>query len=494
MSHSLQNPTWTHFLQHLLLATASLLLTIAVANGSSDLPDLGDESDRIMSPYEERRLGEAYIRQARRQLKFLNDPELLAYVQELGQRLVKNSDLPDLQFQFYIVDDPTINAFAVPGGFITLHSGLITASKSEGELASVIAHEIAHITQRHIPRLLAAQERSALPTMAALIAAIILLNSGNTEGGEAAIALSTAGFMQRGINFTRQHEEEADRVGTRLLADSGMDPRAMVGFFKRLTAWSRLYNTNTPEFLQTHPLSTRRLTESENRAARYPVRKTRPSKAFFHAQARLRALLDTRQPEETVRAFAANLKQKNYKFEGAEHYGYALALSNAGQYKKAQTEFFRLIRKTTDKNQRRQYEKARAESLIEAGNFKAAIAALKKLHKQAPEDAGIALSYTTALMRKREFSRAYQLLRILVRDQQQDPTLQRMLATAAGEAAKPVESHRAMAEYYFLNGISSAALEQLAIARRHAGSSKYSLAAIDARVNDIKHIMDRDKH
>ena len=494
MRHLLLNLIRRCSIYRLLLAIASVMLTTTIATGNNNLPDLGDESDSIMSPYEERRLGEAYMRQARRQLKYLNDPELLTYVQELGQRLAKHSDTPDQEFQFFIVDDPSINAFAVPGGFITVHSGLITSAQNEGELASVIAHEIAHITQRHIPRMLAAQQRSTLPSMAALIAAIILLNSGNNEGGQAAIALSTAGMIQRGINFTRHHEEEADRVGTRLLADSGMDPRSMPAFFKRLTSWSRLYSTNTPEFLLTHPLSTRRMTESENRAANYPVKNIPPSPAFHHAQARLRALHDRRQPEQTVRSFEANLKQKKYTFAQVEHYGYALALSKAGQHKKAQTEFSSLIAKTKNTSQRRRYEKARAETQIEAGDFKSAIDSLGRLHKQRPDDAGIALSYATALMRDRQFKQAHQLLRILVRKQKQDPTLQRMLATAAGEATKPVESHRAMAEYYFLNGIPNAALEQLAIARKHAGASQYSLAAIDARVNEIKHIMERDKN
>jgi len=463
---------------------ASLLTGVLIsfsATGNSDLPDLGDESAAVMSPYEEQRLGEAYMQQARQQMNFISDPELLDYIDRLGQRLAKHSDQPDQSFRFFLVSDSSINAFAVPGGYITLHSGLITSAENENELAAVIAHEIAHITQRHIPRLLAAKQKSALPSMAALLAAIVLLNSGNIEGGQAAVALSTAGVIQREINFTRHHEEEADRVGTRILADAGIDPRAMPDFFKRLVSWGRLYNTNLPEFLQTHPLSTRRLTESENRAETYPRQVATPSADFHHAKARLRALVTSQAPEETVKYFQSSLEDKKYQFEQAERYGHALALGRAGRYEASIKELNQLLAKPAYAKHHKLYQRALANAYAASGQQAKANTQFQQLLNKQPDDQATLISFATILLKARQHEKAYEILRKSVRIDNQNPEIQRMLATAAGETGRTIESHRAMAEYYFMSGVPSMALEQLKIAKRFAKDNPYHLAAIEAR-------------
>src|SRR3990172_2717162 len=191
------------FLRGLLSGLLALPGPILGAN-PINLPDLGDASIAVISPAQERRLGEDFMRRARQSLVFSDDPEVSEYIQTLGQRLVARSDNPGTSFRFFVVNDPTINAFAVPGGFIGVHTGLILAAETEAELASVLAHEISHITQRHIPRLLAEDQRATLPAMAAILAAILLAG----HGGQAAIALTTATLAQRGITFTRTFEEE----------------------------------------------------------------------------------------------------------------------------------------------------------------------------------------------------------------------------------------------------------------------------------------------
>ncbi|HLF22379.1 MAG TPA: M48 family metalloprotease, partial [Burkholderiales bacterium] len=213
-----------------LLSTLLALPGPAIGANAITLPDLGDASRTVISPAQERRLGEDFMRRARQSLAFSDDLEISDYLQTLGQRLVAHSDSPGTSFRFFAVNDPTINAFAVPGGFIGVHTALILAAESEAELASVLAHEISHITQRHIPRLLAEDQNATLPAMAAILAAILLAG----HGGEAAVALTGATLAQRGIGFTRAFEEEADRIGVRVLAQSGFDPRAMPAFFERM--------------------------------------------------------------------------------------------------------------------------------------------------------------------------------------------------------------------------------------------------------------------
>src|SRR3989344_3405476 len=237
--------------RQLLVAGALLLTSNGTPADNINLPDLGDQSASVITPLQERKLGEDIMRQARRRLTFLDDAELNYYLQALGQRLVAGSDSPQQEFRFYIVKDPSINAFAVPGGFISVHTGLLLATQSEAEFASVMAHEIAHITQRHIPRMIADAQRTTLPAMASVLAAV-LLGAGGSPGGDAAIALTTAAVAQRELNFSRSFEEEADRLGLNTLARAHFDPRAMPAFFEQLQNFNRHNESSLPEFLRTH--------------------------------------------------------------------------------------------------------------------------------------------------------------------------------------------------------------------------------------------------
>ena len=201
-------------------------------------PDFGDASEQVLSPAEERALGEAFMREVRSRLTIVEDPQVEEYVQSLGYRLVAASDRRHLGFTFFVVEDESVNAFAAPDGFVGVNSGLILATRTESELASVLAHEVAHVTQRHIARAIADADRMNIPTLAA-IAAAILVGAGNTDVGQAAAATVIGSTVQRRINFTRRNEMEADRVGIRMLAGAGFDPREMARFFEKLQNASR---------------------------------------------------------------------------------------------------------------------------------------------------------------------------------------------------------------------------------------------------------------
>ncbi len=217
-----------------LITRALLTLYLLICSSliyASELPDLGDSSATLLSAEEDKRLGQAFMRSMRQHADIIEDPELNAYINSVGYRLLSsaNSNLP---FHFFIVNDPAVNAFAGPGGHIGLHSGLILTAKSEGELASVMAHEIAHVTQRHLARAFQKSSNVQMQTMAAIIAALLL-------GVPADLTMATfiaaaAGNIQQQLNFTRAHEREADRVGIDILAKSDYDPRYMPAFFSRM--------------------------------------------------------------------------------------------------------------------------------------------------------------------------------------------------------------------------------------------------------------------
>ena len=252
------------------LKIVSLVLLSLVLPGTQsravttlDLPEIGDSAGSVISPEFERRLGQAFMRQVRQQVKIVQDPEVESYIQSIGYQLVAQSDTNTQPFTFFIVDDPQINAFAAPGGVIGVNSGVILNSRTESELAAVMAHEIVHVTQRHMARTIEDAGKFSLPIAAAMIGAI-LLGTQSAEAGSAALAIISGASIQHQINFTRTNEEEADRVGMQLLARSDYDPRGMPAFFERLQQSSRYYRGQAPEFLQTHPLTPAAVTLGDN--------------------------------------------------------------------------------------------------------------------------------------------------------------------------------------------------------------------------------------
>lgn len=469
--------------KQILIAAALLIQPGFLPAGQSELPDLGDRSETVLSPRQEKHLGAQFIRQARRQLPFIDEPELTQYLQRLGDRLVKHSDAKGLRFHFYLINSPEINAFAVPGGYIAVNTGLVLAAKSEGELASVLAHEIAHVNQRHIARLLAARESSMGPALAAILAGMVAINSGNAEAGEAAIMLSSAGLAQQTINFTRTHEEEADRVGTGILYESGFDARDMPKFFKRMADWGRLYETNLPEFLRTHPVTLNRIADSENRASQFAKRKNKTSSDFHHFQARVRATYQQRNQAEVIKSFQDNLKARDHVVAQAQRYGYVWALAKDGQHNSALQQSNLLIRKFPTS---RRYQLARAEIEFLAGNYKKAGALYQRVYRKWPRDLPVLKKYGTLLIRTQKMAKAKSVLSGAAKLAPEDPDIHKMLAKAHGETGDKLKAHESMAQYYYLTGDAISALQQLELARGFAGKSFYHRERLNARIKAIR--------
>lgn len=444
-----------------------------------NLPDLGDESGALLSPRDERRLGEDFMREAYARLDIQHDPELNEYIRQLGKRLTQAAP-EGSGFFFFIVNNGTINAFAVPGGFIGVHSGLLLAARNEAEIAAVLAHETAHITQRHIPRLLSASQRLSGPALAAMLAGLLIAASGQA-GGEAAIALATAGMAQAQINFTRSFEQEADRIGMAFLNGAGFDARAMPAFFERMETASRLYETNLPEFLRTHPVTGQRIAESLDHAENF-ARRTNPDMTHFaHMQARMRVLTST--PDDALRYFRSAVAQKDNPYPDADRYGYALSLLVKRQLDAAQEENQKLLRRHPDYLP---YELLRADIELEAGKVAASLNLYKAAVRRHPDSSAAILRTASALLKGKHPREARDLLDKSVRSRQDDPNFYKLLAQAAGEAGRPLEAHRAFGEFYYRTGQPRAAIEQLEIARRYAKDNFYYRSSLDARIKEIR--------
>lgn len=472
---SAQNTPITHCIMLIFLpkwrklAVVQALLAMGIcfsvnSAAAVELPDIGDASRSVVSPDEEKRLGEAFMRNIRSSVHLVDDPEISEYIQSLGYRLVANIDTHEFDFHFFVVDDPVINAFAGPGGYIGVDSGLILTTDSESELAAVLAHEVSHVTQHHLARAIEDAQKFSIPAAAGMIAAIIL-GSQNPELGQAALAATAAGSIQHQINFTRANEAEADRIGIELLARAGFDPRSMAAFFERLQAATRLSEDNVPAFLRDHPVTQDRIAEARNRAAQLDaqmhIRPAGDSLNYLLVRAKLR-VLTAFNPNASATYFADKIQSGDGGKElEADHYGYAEALISAGRFTEARKTVRRLL---ADKPNKIAYLIAETQVELGAGKADAALQIFRDALKLYPHSHALTVSYAQALLQSNQPRQATQLLRQHMRSQSPTPELYNLLARAEGESGDAVDAHQSLAEYYYLSGQTRTAIEQLDIA------------------------------
>jgi predicted Zn-dependent protease len=435
-----------------------------------------------MSPQEEHSLGEEFMRSVRRSVKIIDDPQVEEYIQSLGYRLVAGADPQPFRFTFFVVQDPEINAFAGPGGYIGVNSGLILIAQSESELASVLAHETAHVTQHHLLRSFDKAKRTNLPATAALIAALIL-GGHNPQLAEAAIASTVAGSQQLRINFTRGNELEADRVGMQILVAAGYDPRNMPDFFEKMQQATRYYQSGVPKLLLDHPVTTERIADTENRAAQYPHITPPDDLAFELIRAKLR-VITADDPGKAVQYFESALKQKAYTHEQAARYGYALALLHNGQIDQAREQVKWLLKKSPN---RIAYLIVEAQLETAADNGKEALKIYGDALKLYPRHYPLTILYSTALLQQGQAATAQRLLQEYLRHRDPKPLVYKLLAQAESDDGSPIESQQALAEYDYLNGQTQSAIEHL---NRALGMTSkddfYHASRIEARLKELK--------
>jgi predicted Zn-dependent protease len=474
-----------------LLLSLLLILRPAAALPQSnfdDLPNLGDAAGQVISPKQDKELGAYFMRQVRQAGMVLDDVETTSYLQALGHKLAIHSENPGYGFTFFMVNDASINAFAGPGGYIGANVGLLLAAESESELAGVLAHEIAHVTQRHLARAFEAQERMSLPTTAAILAAILIGATTDPSAGAAALTAASAAGMQRQINFTRANEKEADRVGIQTLADAGFDPYGMPAFFERLQKNSKLYGTRPPEFLSTHPVTTNRISEATSRAETYPKVKEYTSLDFLLLQAKLR-VNNFDNPKQVL----ADVRRYEGKTGGktpVEQFEFALLLSKNEQYSEALPIMQQLQKSDPD---RITYRLALSRILRASKQEREALDLYKDTLDLYPGELTVILPYASTLMAVGQSDKAYSLLSEITSNNEADPQVYKLLAQAAEKTNHKVQTHTAMSQYYFLNGYTNQAIEQLKLAEKSPGLSSYQTARMQARIANLEALLEAEK-
>jgi beta-barrel assembly-enhancing protease len=469
------------------LAALSVALLIALAPrawAQSALPDLGGSGDSALSPQVERRLGESIIREMRREPQFIDDPEISEYLGTIGARLTQAAGARQ-DFEFFAVRDPSINAFALPGGFVGVHTGLMSAAETESELASVLGHEIAHVTQRHIARMLGQQKQMQIPVLAALAAAVLLgrsrpdLASGATAGVQAAAASAS-------LSYSREFERDADRVGLQSLVSAGFDPRAMAAFFEKMQRAQRVSDDATlPGYLRTHPVNTERIADAQNKVANLPY-KQHPDSAEFHlVRAKLRA--EAGDAHDALAHFERSVREGRYASEAAARYGLVSALLRVRRNDDAQAEMTRLraAAKTAaipspmiDTLDARVYQ-ARNDH---AGAEKL----LREARTRFPYSRPLLYAYVSALQDAARHQEAASALSDAVRTYPGDARLRALQSRSYAALGKRLLQHQAQGEYYALQGAFPAAIEQLQLARTAGDGDFYQLSVVDARLKELR--------
>lgn len=469
------------------LATTALLAFCATAAAERELPAIGDPADQVFSPRQEAAIGRQMMARARALLDLNTDPQVAQYIDSVGQRLTAQvGDGPVEGFEFFVVHAPGVNAFAAPGGYIGINSGLILQAENEAQLAAVLAHEVAHVTQRHIARAYAANQRSSYGTLAAVLAGIIL-SSQNPQAGQAAITTGIAAEQQRRINYTRSNEYEADRIGIRLLTDAGYHPEGMAGMFDLLAQATG--GGSTPEFLRTHPLSSSRIAEARDRAARIDAQGTRRDSLAFHQMRRRLTVLEADEPQVLYRRWQAEEDPTAAHAAAARAYGLALLEIELGE-PAAAIERLRALR--SDAPDDLHYGLALIQAYREAERNEDALTLWQEISTLHPRAHPVIATGAELHVALGQPSQAVDLVTEFVR-RADDPPAEawRDLARAAEAANQPVRSHEALAEFYAQTDRYDRALKQLDLALEAAESGSSNALRLEARTQQVRELQRR---
>lgn len=473
------------------LILASALLTTPSLNLAHEiqLPEMGTIASNALTIDKELEYGDAYMRMLRASRPVINDPLLQNYIDMLGHKLVANSENVKTPFHFFFIRDNEINAFAFFGGYVAIHSGLVLATHTESELASVLAHEIAHITQRHLARQLAEQAVSGPLTAAALIGSVILATAGAAPvAGIAAFNASAALSLQNSINFTRENETEADRMGMQALARSNYDVSAMARFMRRLQEKYR-YASKPPQMLLTHPLPESRVTETEVRLQNYVIRPVATSLSFQLVRARIAARYSNYEFKQGEDVLLRRYNQATDPvIKKASAYGLALIYTDNHQIKKAHTYLDPLLKEEPNNLF---YLDCFTDLSLAQGKASLAIKTLKQALKIKPQSAVLDINLANALISNKEFDEAITILQKQTFDKENAYVTWQLLSEAYAKAQNRIGELSAFAELSALKGQWDRALDYYAEASQLAPLGSLEIARIDARIDELR--VEREK-
>jgi len=463
------------------LATLVFLAALAPGVSAEGLPDLGEASRSDLPPQMERRIGESIVRDIRqREPSYIDDVEVAAYLNSLGTRLSAATPEAGQNFEFFALRDATLNAFALPGGYIGVHSGLILAAQSESELAGVLSHEIAHVTQKHLARLMGKQNQAQVTQWLAMAVAILAARS-NSDVSQAAIVAGTAAGVQTMLNYTRDFEREADRIGIQTLERAGFDVRGMASFFERMQKFGRLYENNAPGYLRTHPLTTERISDMEHRILQAQYRQVADSPEFQLVRAKLRASQGN--ANDAIVDFETQLRERKYLSEASARYGLAVAQMRAKNYAAVDREIAELRRLKASSPM---LDTLATDVKKARGDLAGALRLYREARTRHPRNRALLYGQIDALLADGQAQEALKTATAELQLTPSDAALHGLQAKSYAALGKRLQQHRAQAELYVLQGQLVASIQQLELAQKAGDGDYFEHSQVDARLRELR--------
>ena len=446
----------------------------------NELPDLGDYSETIIGAHEEAIIGSQILQQVQQSNTVIHDVEIEDYLYNLTDQLVRASDFSGSSLKFFIVDDSSINAFAMLGGVIGVHTGLILSANSESELASVLSHEIAHVTQRHIARLVGKLQKDSFKSYLGLGLALLLARS-NPELAKGALVVSQALGVQTVLDFTRENEKEADRVGLKILHKAGFDARGSIDFFKTLQRGSQYSIGAAPSFLRTHPITSDRISDIENRLTEYPYRQRLDDPSFHFVKGKIRVFLQDK--KSIKKQLEINIKNKSYVSELGERFALAYAYLLNENFKDAEREMV-WLKNTNIKNP--MIDQLDIEILIKKGDINAAYSSLKKALKKYPNYRAFVYELANYFIETKSADEAIKFLQSYVMIFKTDPELYKLLAKAYSLNGKKLLQYENLAESFYYRYNLQEAIVQMDMAVRSRDGNFYEKSRVESRLKQLQ--------
>jgi len=469
-----------YFKHFALTAVVVGLIATSVESANIKLPSLGDSSSGIISLQQEHELGRAWLRAYRSRINEYNDPLLSDYLEQLLYKLASYSELEDRRLELITINNPSMNAFAVPGGVIGIHTGLFRYAKTEHQLSSVLAHEIAHLSQRHFARRVDAQRKNSIVSLAGMLASLVLAATVGGDVGLAGLTATQAASKQSSLRYSRQNEQEADRLGLQTMAAAGMDPRAMSSMFEEMLRMTRYTGSRPPEFLLTHPLTENRVADAKNRISQLPPKQYLDNLEFHLMRVRALIAIDNN-PSVSLNRFQHELKGNTLNREAAR-YGVALSYEALGNQVEAEKSIDILLKKSPN---RLTYQMADIDIDRAQGRFDIAIRKTKRLLNYSSDSYPLRMSLAETYLKSNQYPESEQVLDTLALSHPNNPEVWFQLAEIRGLAGNISGVHKARAQYFILNGVFDQARDQLGYARKLLIHDFKQTAIIDQQLRNL---------
>lgn len=470
------------------MISCSLVFVSGAGADDIKLPDMGSPADTVLSQNDEAQIGGAIMRDIRNSGQVVEDPLVTEYINQIGNKIAAQTNNGDYDFTFFVIKDSRINAFALPGGYIGVHTGLLEATRSEDELAGVLAHEVAHVTQRHIARAIYASSRQSILSTAIMLGAVLAgAASGSSDVMQAGVAVAQGTAMQQQINFTRSNEREADRIGISALAGAGFDPYGMASFFNVMSRQTtRAPNERTPEFLMTHPVTSSRIAEARDRARGFE--QVRSDNSISYGISKIRIIVDRFKTSQEAIAY---FEKRTYQNQNdLERYGRLLAYMRNGSLEKAQDIVDYLIDKHPDVIA---YHIALGDMLVLLRRNDDAIAVFEDAIRLFPRNVPLVIAFAKRLLELNQAEKSHNLLLDLLNNVPPTPDQIRLIARAASEAGKNAESLYYLSEYRFMIGDLIGGITYLQQALRLPQLQEIQRIRFEARIDFIREFMTEEQ-